>query len=319
MTANYDEDDQQVRRSHRRASNGAAHPRGSGSNRPSLSSSSADNPPPSSNGSSRRRVPSSSASSSRSVDSSGSGSGGDAMRSPSSRNSGGSGTSDSFSAVRWDHRRASASGAGSGAPPRRSRSEDLNDLNSSPGEDDMGYGDAAPDMGYGDASPDMTKPPGEGDKQQPTRSRRQRRCSIAELTSTNVDNVASAPEGGVGEPDYGYGGTAAERPRLQRNSSGDFSSVGASTNTISNIAIPMADQDAPKRKNRRGSMFGAISRNVIPSSTKEIEAPDKTKKPGADRDRRRQGTLLDRVGAGSDARGSRSGPSTSYSDRIMSK
>jgi hypothetical protein len=224
----------------------------------------------------------------------------------------------------------SGNGGGVGRSYRNSSSASSSDVraaarreNRRVPEEDLGYGDAAPDMGYGDASPDTaTVPEGGGDKQQPARSRRQRRCSIAEVTSSSINEAASASEGGGSdETDYGYGAPAPrpERPRLQRNSSGEFCTIGGSTNTISNIAIPMADQDAPKRKNRRGSMFGAISRNVIPSNAKEPEQPEKTKKPGADRDRRRQGTLLDRVGAGADARSGRSGASTSYSDRIMSK
>ena len=304
MTANYDDDDQQVRRSHRRAGG------------PSRTSPSADHH---GSTSSRRRPPTSSAISSRSLDSNDSGNGGDAGRS--SRNSSSASSADARASSRRENRRAPTSG-GPGAPPRRSRSEDLNDFDSFQTEEDLGYGDAAPDMGYGDALPDTANVPGGGggDKQVPARSRRQRRCSIAEVTSSSIHDTVSASEGaGSGETDYGYGAPAPERPRLQRNSSGEFCTIGGSTNTISNIAIPMTDQDAPKRKNRRGSMFGAISRNVIPSNAKEPEQPDKTKKPGADRDRRRQGTLLDRVGAGADARGGRSGPSASYSDRIVSK
>ena len=216
------------------------------------------------------------------------------------------------------------------APPRRVKSEDFNDYGygeeaeqqqqapsfedmgyGGPGND-MGYGDAAPDLGYGDAAPDTAKAPAE----KPARSRRQRRCSIAEVTSSSISTDTTGTNSSAEEPDYGYGAQGAERPRQQRMASGDFSALGASTNTISNMAIPLATrEEPPKRKNRRGSMFGAISRNV--SSTKEPE-PEKTKKPGADRDRRRQGTLLDRVGAG-EARGNRNGPSSAYSDRILSK
>lgn len=253
-----------------------------------------------------KRTPASSNSSSRSIDSGG--------RSSDQRAHRGAGADRSSRRGR----RAPAAG-GAPAAPRRAKSEDFNDYDSEE-RHEMGYGDAGPDLGYGDASPDL----GYGDatpdskpalNAKPARSRRQRRCSIAEVTSSSIDSTpASIPE----EPDYGSAAPAdRERSRLQRNASGDFSAVGATASTISNIAIPMATpEEAPKRKNRRGSMFGAISRNV--GSSKSEPEPEKNKKPGADRDRRRQGTLLDRVGAG-DARGSRNGPMSSYSDRILSK
>lgn len=274
--------------------------------------------------SSRSRRAPSSLSSSRSVDSGGGGGEGRSSRSSrshggdshpsssrsSSRDVGGEGRSGASS--RRSSRRAP--NGGPGGAPRRSKSEDFDDYNTGGGESsalhasyagDMGYGDGTPDLGYGDATPDMgygdASPDSEAPK--PARARRQRRCSIAEVTS-------SAPAASPEDTE------SAERPRLQRQGTNDFAAVGTSSNTISNIAIPMAAQEeAPKRKGRRGSMFGAISRNV--SSTKEPE-PEKTKKPGADRDRRRQGTLLDRVGSRESTR-SRSGPASSYSDRIVSK
>lgn len=68
----------------------------------------------------------------------------------------------------------------------------------------------------------------------------------------------------------------------------------ARANRQSNIAIPMAAQMEEKKqpRARRGSMLG------LGGFEKPAKEPErKQKKPGVDRDRRRQGTLMDRVGA----------------------
>lgn len=63
----------------------------------------------------------------------------------------------------------------------------------------------------------------------------------------------------------------------------------------SNIAIPMAaDESKKQQRSRRGSMLG-LGGSFADKPSKEPER--KQKKPGVDRDRRRQGTLMDRVGA----------------------
>jgi hypothetical protein len=87
---------------------------------------------------------------------------------------------------------------------------------------------------------------------------------------------------------------------------------------MTNMAIPMTASEEPKKSGRRGSiaMLSGMGRNKPKVDVPEAAAA--IKKPGADRDRHRQGTLMDRVGA-SDRGGSRSGVASSYSDRILSK
>jgi hypothetical protein len=94
---------------------------------------------------------------------------------------------------------------------------------------------------------------------------------------------------------------------------------------MANMAIPMAAtlENEPKKMGRRSSiaMMAGIGRPKKEDKVEAAATAATTKKPSADRDRHRQGTLLDRVGASSgDARcAGRSGTGSSYSDRILSK
>ena len=215
-------------------------------------------------------------------------------------------------------------------------------------EADYGYGyeDAAPpqyhqnnhqnhhynhheveDMGYGDQieEEEEVEYPHQPvvAQEEPVRARRQRRCSIADVVNT----ASIQPT----QPDYGYGSTESYQPTNAAATADDTipartmtqSRIGAAGNaSISNMAIPMTLSDEPKRTNRRGSiaMLGNIGRT---KATKEPEPAATAKKSATDRDRQRQrqGTLLDRVGAGTnnDGRGSSRAGTTSYSDRILSK
>jgi hypothetical protein len=191
--------------------------------------------------------------------------------------------------------------------------------------EDMGYGDTHNDTYY-----EQSQPVQQQQVEEPVRSRRQRRCSIAEVVSTAqpVPALTSSSTSSGGTMDYGYGDATPD----SSNADGPPPTRGLSTSTsqrlggaitgignasISNMAIPMMIPEETKRTNRRGSiaMLGNIGRKA--SKEPEVTA---TKKPTADRDRQRQGTLLDRVGASSgDGRGSNRSGTTSYSDRIMSK
>lgn len=154
--------------------------------------------------------------------------------------------------------------------------------------EDYGYGDPSPaqdvDYGYGDEEPAAP---------QPARSRRQRRCSIAD--------VMNVPEG-------------AEEPAQAVPSA----PVSRAKSMERNIAIPMAAEEPRKPRARRSSLMGAMGAMGLGGDAKKEQDLKDQKKPGQDRDRRRQGTLMDRVGAGDRERGSRGG-GTSYSDRILSK
>lgn len=185
-----------------------------------------------------------------------------------------------------------ASGTSGGDRPRRGgRRASLTAPPSSKKKEpemDNGYGDSTAQqqsMGNGEAVP----------APKPQASRRQRRCSIADV-SAPVDNRDVQPEW--------------DAPTSQQRNLG--ASVG---NGISNMAIPMAAEEAPKKtRGRRGSIIGGIGRK---KSVDKLEPTEPTKK-GKDRDRRRQGTLLDRVGS-NDRASSRSGPAGSYSDRILQR
>jgi hypothetical protein len=144
-------------------------------------------------------------------------------------------------------------------------------------------------MGYGDAAPDSAA-------EAPVRRRRERRCSIAEVTSSSSTKPAPVDS-------YGYGDVSS-------------SAITANPSTVTNIAIPMAENTHDKPRQRRASLLGNITRS---SKDKQPGAAEPAQeKKGADRDRRRQGTLMDRVGAAPSS-SSRSTAGRSYSDRIMSK
>lgn len=179
--------------------------------------------------------------------------------------------------------------------------------------EDMGYGDPVEneeeDYEYQQPVP----------QEEPVRSRRQRRCSIADVVNT----ASVQPT----QPDYGYGSTESyhqTNPTEETRGASQHPRVGTAgmNASIANIAIPMTLSDEPKRTNRRGSiaMLGNIGRT---KASKEPEPAATAKKPAADRDRQRQrqGNLLDRVGASAsnDGRGTSRAGTTSYSDRIMSK
>lgn len=159
-------------------------------------------------------------------------------------------------------------------------------------ETDYGYGDPAPaqdlDYGYGDPEPaEPAAPP-------PTRSRRQRRCSIAD--------VMNVPEGSEEPAAPAVNASVARTKSMERN-----------------IAIPMAaDEPRKPQRARRASLMGAMGAMGFAGENKKEQESKEQKKPGQDRDRRRQGTLMDRVGAGDRDRGSRGG-GTSYSSRVLSK
>jgi hypothetical protein len=183
---------------------------------------------------------------------------------------------------------------------------------------DYGYGDSTPsnkidygygettndnvDYGYGDAFPakQELKP-----QQEQLRPRRQRRCSIAEATGA-FERKPSSDSIGDTAPE-------SDAPTLSR--SGSFRNLGASQ-SISNIAIPMANMEEKKPKARRASLIGGIG-GMRSKSKDNLEVNNDIKKKGADRDRRRQGTLMDRVGV--ERPTNRTGVSSSYSDRILQK
>ena len=173
--------------------------------------------------------------------------------------------------------------------------------------EDMGYGDQIEEEGgYSQPVP----------QEEPVRARRQRRCSIADVV--NTASVQPTPN------DYGYGTSESfgnSNSAEESRGGSQHPRLGAVGNaSISNMAIPMTLSDEPKRTNRRGSiaMLGNIGRTKAPK-----EAEPSAKKPAADRDRQRQrqGNLLDRVGASTsnDGRGTSRAGTTSYSDRILSK
>jgi hypothetical protein len=189
---------------------------------------------------------------------------------------------------------------------------------SSAADIDYGYGDSAPsnkiDYGYGETNNDNVDygnrdaVPAKQERkpqQEQLRPRRQRRCSIAEATGA-FERKPSSDSIGDTAPD-------SEAPTLSR--SGSFRNLGASQ-SISNIAIPMANMEEKKQKARRASLIGGIG--AMRSKSKDnLEVNNDIKKKGADRDRRRQGTLMDRVGVERPTQ--RSGVSSSYSDRILQK
>ena len=197
-------------------------------------------------------------------------------------------------------------------PPSQSRQQYRHE------EADYGYGDEQQydDMGYGDN--DIIQEEQEyhhpvAQQEEPVRARRQRRCSIADVV--NTASVQPTPT------DYGYG-TTESYPSAEEARPRVGAAPSSLNQSIANMAIPMTLSDEPKRTNRRGSiaMLGNIGRSSKPSKEPE---PVASKKAAADRDRQRQrqGTLLDRVGAGTnnDGRGSSRAGTTSYSDRILSK
>jgi hypothetical protein len=215
---------------------------------------------------------------------------------------------------------------------------------------------AVEDFGYGDAEPTVRAPRGERggasrgerggafsetgpatEQEAPVRARRQRRCSIADVVNTasiQPSGMSSNASACSGSSDYGYGDATPDSSCPAPSSRGltapsgnggvapSSRRVGALTGaSMANMAIPMAAtlENEPKKMGRRGSiaMMAGIGR---PKKEEKVEAATTAKKPSADRDRHRQGTLLDRVGASSgDARAGRSGTGSSYSDRILSK
>lgn len=292
----------QQRRSRRRAS--IANPASAAA---SLTKSSSRESPSESSG--RIRRPGTGATSSRSLDGNL-----EPMSGGRNKNSGGErsvASSGSSERPRRVGRRASLAAGPTRSAPHSSREPKIEE------SVNYGYGDEASspeevDMGYGDPDP----PPEEG----PVRARRQRRCSIADVVSSAAAPSASnSLENGYGEAHSDSGD--APSLALARGMSQRVGALSSGNNTITNMAIPMAAPDEPKRTNRRGSiaMLSSIGRS---KPKVEHAAPEAAaKKPGADRDRHRQGTLLDRVGASSgDARNAgRSGAASSYSDRILSK
>lgn len=198
------------------------------------------------------------------------------------------------------------------------------------GNVDYGYGDigsggsghrpsssAEEDYGYGDPEPQQAE-------QQPVvRARRQRRCSIADVVSAPAATNTIGDFQNTASVDYGYGDDAPDTDAAPASRgllhSASVRKTGINS-SMANLAIPMAMREEPKKAGgmgRRGSI--AMLTGMGRSNKKEEKVPDvAAKKPSADRDRHRQGTLMDRVGA-SGASNSRSGASSSYSDRIMSK
>jgi hypothetical protein len=253
-------------------------------------------------------------------------------RSVTSSATSGSGGSGGGQPARRRGRRASMHAAIS-SNPRTSR----NASEEAPSEE-TGYGDGAlssrsssadhrDEYGYGDAAPERKHHEEHGSK--PIRSRRQRRCSIADVVSAPTNHQSTSDLGFNNEPPSAELHQEEGRPGVNRNSSGTSNrnlgghtsqrAIGAAGPTA-NIAIPMADQE-PQRKHRgrRGSMLGALALNK--GRTKEAETAQVENKKASvqDRDRRRQGTLMDRVGSSSAAASSGRAGGSSYSDRIMSR
>jgi hypothetical protein len=255
--------------------------------------------PKSSSSSSRVKPPSSSSKSSSGSSSNNNSSNARPSKSSSTRDSRGSG-GDSH-----QHRPTSSRRTGGG-----SREQGTSRSDSGGNEPDYDYGDAPPpsqdqglDYGYDDTEQSAAAQPS-------ARSRRQRRCSIADVLNVpggEADDEVAAPASTTAAAAAGASNISSlsRAKSMERNQ---------------NIAIPMAaDEPARKGRARRASLMGAMgAMGFGGDDKKEAESKDQSKKPGQDRDRRRQGTLMDRVGAGDRERSSRAG-GMSYSDRILSK
>jgi hypothetical protein len=216
----------------------------------------------------------------------------------------------------------------SGVPPTRSTShrtkeEPAASVDYGYGDGDNGNGNAVEeDFGYGDQdAPAVEQQPAVRSQRQ-----RQRRCSIADVVSSTAPSSSNGMDYGYGDaiPDNdavasGRGGQTRDTSQRKLGAATSGGGTGGGKNTMSNMAIPMAAIEEPKKgTNRRGSI--AMLGMGFNSKKEEKAAPEvAAKKPGADRDRHRQGTLLDRVGASSGDRGSGRSGTASYSDRVMSK
>jgi hypothetical protein len=258
--------------------------------------------------SSRMKPPSSSAKSSSTTSSSSGSSTRPSRSSTSSRDSRGS---DQGSKIEEPSKRDSHHRGGGGPSSRRTGGGSREGASRS----DSGGASADPDYDYGDSSPpsqqDQALEYGYDDPEQAAAqpsartSRRQRRCSIADVL--NVPGEAD---------DEHMASTSAAA-----TTSANPSSLSRAKSMDRNIAIPMAAEEPMVRKGRarRASLMGAMgAMGFGGDDKKEAESKDQGKKPGQDRDRRRQGTLMDRVGAGDRERSSRGG-GPSYSDRVLSK